>query len=254
MNTQTLSKEQPKAEYVPELKATETLFTSNFNLFKFHELNRPLHDSKKLRDDLIKCGFWKSYHPLLCNPKYEILDGQNRFVLAQELGFEGLHYKIVHTRNVLEDLDVIRSTNSVGRPWDTADCLYSMKKEGVASAIEVIDIMDKYKLNSSNALAVCTPDRKKSYDKLKNRSSFDLNPKRREIAEYLMEFTDLPFVYEAKFVRSIVKFYMKSSKEHRAKLLLKRMTIKKQADETAYYSIYCNIVNKNIKKGSELHL
>lgn len=246
--------EEAKPNQKKDLKTSDILYTTNFSLFKFHSLQRPLHDNKTVREEFVRCGFWAKRHPLTCNHKYEILDGQNRFLVAQELGFKGLFYQMVYTSCLDEDIEVMNSTNNVGSGWSIIDCLTSNKSQGLKSSIEVLHFMEKRGLNISNAMVVCCADEKVALKRIRNRMDFELLPKRYELAEFLSNFSDLPFFTETKFNKAIKRFFLKATKKNIENLLLKRMTIKKQPDVTSYCIVFCNIVNKGLKGGQELHL
>lgn len=92
---------------------TMVMETNDYDKFKFILQNRQPDHVKALAQ-----SFKDRYVPnaILCNEKYEIIDGQNRFLAAKELGLPIFYYCI-------ENLGIydVASLNSYGKNWSPID-------------------------------------------------------------------------------------------------------------------------------------
>lgn len=89
--------------------------TSDYKKFSFLGLNRKLNRKciNALKNSIAKNGYIGS--PILVNDKYEILDGQHRFIALKESGME-IPYEVVE-----KDYDTIIDLNTTQHNWQIED-------------------------------------------------------------------------------------------------------------------------------------
>lgn len=236
-----------------DLKTSEIMWTTNFKMFKYIKGNRPMHDTRLVREELQKYGAWKKICPLICNQNHEVLDGQNRLFVAQEIGFPGLYYQIVKTTGRQHDIEIIKSLQ-IGRNWTTQDFLISNKDMGLKSSSELLDFSERHQLPVSNAIIICCNGSSgDAYNKIRSGRNFAIDADSNAIAEYLNHFSDMPFYKTAKFILAIRQFYKKATREQREKLKENRLRIIKFGDTQQYLAGFSNIVNKYARPGKEVY-
>ena len=89
--------------------------TRNYGKFSFLGLNRKLNRRciNALKNSIAKNGYIGS--PILVNERFEILDGQHRFVALKEAGME-IPYQVINT-----DYDAIIDLNTTQHNWSVED-------------------------------------------------------------------------------------------------------------------------------------
>lgn len=104
-----------------------TRSSTDYKKFSFLIENRQTARThiNKLKNAITRNPEILEVQPILVNEKYEIIDGQHRFVAASELGLP-IHYTIVKGLNV----DTAREMNVLQRKWNTDDYAYSFAKTG----------------------------------------------------------------------------------------------------------------------------
>ena len=99
--------------------------TKNYDLFKFHPLNRdidPRHVKKLKADFKIKYVV----NTITMNEKMYIMDGQHRFMVLKELGWP-IHYMIHHGMKI-EEVSTLNS-NQKSWSWKTFMDFYAKKEQ-----------------------------------------------------------------------------------------------------------------------------
>lgn len=101
--------------------------TTDYKKFKLLIDNRQTARThiNKLKDAINKNPEIMKVQPILVNEKYEIIDGQHRFVAASELGLP-IHYTQVYGL----DISTARDMNVMQRRWGVDDYAYSYAKAG----------------------------------------------------------------------------------------------------------------------------
>ena len=77
-------------------------------VLEYKELIPENNSYEELKESIRQLGFLT---PIAVNQKYEILDGNTRFTIAQELGLKEIPVEIYETRDKEEELDIIASLN-----------------------------------------------------------------------------------------------------------------------------------------------
>lgn len=101
--------------------------TTNYGMFKFMDANRDVIRSHvdKLKEAFNAIGNLTQVQPILVNERYEIIDGQNRFVAAMELG-EPIYYTIYEGLGIRD----ARTMNILHRGWAVMDFARSYAETG----------------------------------------------------------------------------------------------------------------------------
>lgn len=76
---------------------------------------------------------------ILCNEKYEIIDGQNRFLAHKELGIPILYY-CIDGLNIYD----VASLNSFGKNWGTLDFVKMWAELGKEEYKKILDFNDEF--------------------------------------------------------------------------------------------------------------
>lgn len=118
--------------------------THNYGLFSLTNKNRPvdLDRRRSLRSSMKEHGFLKCY-PMVCIRKVttlDILDGQHRFMVAQELGLP-VSYLVVD-----EDID-IAFVNSTQKAWNLSDYCRSFAVQGKPAYQELLDFSTQHDIS-----------------------------------------------------------------------------------------------------------
>ena len=92
---------------------SQVFTTTDYDQFKFIDNNRQADHVKALT-----VSFKERYVPnaILCNEKMEIIDGQNRFLAAKELGLP-IYYYCIQGLGIYD----VASLNSYGKNWNNRD-------------------------------------------------------------------------------------------------------------------------------------
>lgn len=218
--------------------------TTNYNQFKFFTSNRPINESKVKRfiKSFNEVGYIKSM-PVSVTPDYEIIDGQHRFKACQQLELP-IYFSIIDSDVSPEKLMIELNKNN--DEWKLDSYIHHYADKGIHFYIELKNFMEKYKLNSSISISICSDlERGGNISKyIRDGYNVKLYNKREDFYYYLKSMDSLPFVYNTTFVRSLLTFYKKSNAADKKKLLEKYLLISKQGDKSEYKRVFMNIVNK----------
>ena len=132
--------------------------TKNYNLFKHVDANRPVETNtpnrRGLKRSMEKHG-WLKYLPMLCIPDPEnflssllIIDGQNRFHFAKELGVT-IHFKVLPL-TVEQSYQIIIDIQN-GKPWQLSDHIHSYTVQGVSDYQTAVNWAKEHGLSVSKA-------------------------------------------------------------------------------------------------------
>lgn len=118
------------------LKVNTVLQTSNYKMFKHKKGNRDIEGNAKLEAELRKHGMLV---PAIVNDNYEIIDGQHRITLAEEIKIPVL-FIILPGAGEQEMLSI----NNTARQWSPVDFVNLYKKQGVEVYKTFSALMSKY--------------------------------------------------------------------------------------------------------------
>lgn len=120
-----------------------TLQTTNYDMFKKMECNRPLHEGNihKLMDS-VKFKNLLPLRPILVDKDYYIIDGQHRLEVAKRLGLP-IYYQVQEDARI-EDIYLL---NDNSRCWKFEDYLNFYVANGNESYIKLNDFMKRHNLS-----------------------------------------------------------------------------------------------------------
>lgn len=127
--------------------------STKYSDFLFYKTNRPIDTTIKkyrdLRESLSREGWIPSF-PATCNRvkgRLYIVDGQNRFTAAQELGIPVVYVVIPNRINIAE-------INASFRPWNGNDYAASYAADGNPHFQKLIEFRDRHGISASRALSL----------------------------------------------------------------------------------------------------
>jgi len=128
----------------PTIVSNQVRKTSDYNQFVILEANR---DATRGHVEALKAAFEEvgnltAVQPILVNEKFEIIDGQHRFIAARELD-EPIYYTIAPALGIAE----ARSMNILHRSWSTYDFAESYASEGNPNYRKYLQLKEEYRLN-----------------------------------------------------------------------------------------------------------
>lgn len=123
--------------------------TTKYGMFKNLEGNRPLNKGllRVINESVRNDGNYLQYNPIIVNEKMEVIDGQHRLKVAEEL--EKTIYYIVADGFTLHQAQIL---NSRKREWRAIDFLNSYIVEGKRDYQEIYPFMEEYLLSLSIAV------------------------------------------------------------------------------------------------------
>ena len=110
-------------------KVNEIFETNDYSKFKMIEGNRKIKQSKveNLIKKMRKRG-WLRTVEITVNERFEIIDGQHRYIAVQVLGIK-FRYKVVANAGI----DEVRETNEGSNNWALSDYIPSFSSKGIKS-------------------------------------------------------------------------------------------------------------------------
>lgn len=224
-------------------QATAPTQSKDYSRFKFIDTNRALKTNERLKTSMKVFGWMKS-RPMIVNPRFEIIDGQHRLMIARELEIP-VYYSVEPTDNRAQDENLMITLNKTQSVWNLSDYIQHHATKGVAFHKEVKAFEEEFRLGISNSISLCASGRKTNQAAaIRDGKDLRLFMKRRAAATFIHACKSLPFYKTAPFVTAIKMLYSKANPEQIQKVFKKHMTIKQQAKVTDYLAIFENIINK----------
>ena len=120
--------------------------STDYNKFKFMTANRKQYRGhvELLKNSFAEVGNMTRVQPILVNDRYEIIDGQHRFIACKEMGLP-IFYTMVDGLGVAE----ARSMNILHRNWIPADYARSYALSGDRNYQKYIELMEEFGVNHS---------------------------------------------------------------------------------------------------------
>lgn len=225
----------------------EILTTTNYDLFKFVEGNRPTVISTKMKQSMQAVG-WIASSPLICNQKHEVLDGQHRLLVAMELGIP-VYYSVEVTKNRVHDNQIITTLNKNQKMWRLQDWIHHFAENGLKSHRIIRDFEEKHRLGISNSIILCLGGSSNS-GMIRTGKELKLNPNRESVAQYIHKCNALFFHRSSKFVAAVTILFDRASQTHIDKLFSKHMIITEQASISSYLAVFENIINSGQRQST----
>lgn len=223
-------------------KSNQIFDTTDYEMFKFIDGNRPTKVSNAMRQSMKEVGWIKS-SPLICNQNHEVLDGQHRLLVAMEMGLK-VYYAIERTSGREEDNKIITQLNKNQKMWRLQDWIHHHAENGLRSHQQVRSFQDRHRLGISNSIILCYHSLGDASKHIRDGKEFKLNPKRETCVEFIEECKDLFFHKSSKFVTAVKVLHDKAKEDQIKKLQKKIMLVKQQPSLSAYLSVFENLINK----------
>ena len=131
-------------------KIQEIHFTKDYGMFKILQGNRDKYRNAayiRLKLSIEKKHIQSS--AIIVNEHMEIIDGQHRFWVCQELGFE-----VPYTIEVGATRDDAQLLNTAGRYWNIYDHLDAYADNGIKDYQTTLNFIDKYGFNMDQSMAL----------------------------------------------------------------------------------------------------
>lgn len=124
--------------------------TQDYEQFTFLNANRDQNRGhiESLKRAFEEVGNLTKVQPILVNDRYQIIDGQHRFIACKELGLP-IFFTVVSGLGVRE----ARSMNILHRPWRTEDYAKSYAETGDQNYTKYLELKEDYGLSHSIILA-----------------------------------------------------------------------------------------------------
>lgn len=126
--------------------------TEDLNIFTFLKGNRPPNPQhiKRLAASIKRYGML--INPILVNERYEIIDGQHRYLAAKEMNVP-IYYIIVSGYA----LEQVHTLNMNQKNWTIKEFLYGYVDMGLKDYIILNDFWNKHNwMSLNNAVAICS--------------------------------------------------------------------------------------------------
>jgi len=222
--------------------------TQNYEMFDFMTSNRNLNNGliERLIKSINEIGYIES-RPILVNESMVIIDGQHRFEACKRIGLP-IYYEI---SNVDMNKAMI-ALNMNQQIWRLEDYITSWANQGKQCYKELLAFEEKYKLGTSNAIAILKGSKSGSSNGIRAGLEFEVNPKKDEIAEFILKCKPfLPFYKNKNFVYSVEVLFRKTTVKNCNKVLDKIQPLRQQALLADYLSFYENILNRYKKNDDD---
>jgi hypothetical protein len=139
-----------------ELSTVNIFKTNQYKAFKIQKGNREVKETavnalkKKIQEKNLL-----NYHPILINSNYEVIDGQHRLSVAEQLRYP-ISYIIM---DEVGDIKTTQKINTAGSRWATNDFLKSYCEMGNIHYVRLRDFMIEFpELSLANCLVLFTND------------------------------------------------------------------------------------------------
>lgn len=124
--------------------------TKNYKQFKLMGQNRLLSQGhiESIKKAFTEIGNLTRVQPILVNERYEIIDGQHRFVAAQQMS-EPIYFTMQHGLRIRD----ARNMNILHRTWSMDDFARSYAEGGNSNYIRYLELQTNYEVTHSVLLA-----------------------------------------------------------------------------------------------------
>lgn len=216
--------------------------TNNYDLFKMVKGNRRVNQAnyskiiKSMKEEQLII-------PIVVNEKYEIIDGQHRFLASKDLG-KPVYYFVVNGYGI----DQVKRANIASSNWKKEDYLEMFISEGNTAYIEFEAIRERYDMSTSNLLKIFSIVQDKQLARVGYEFEdglFALEGKEKVLnfLTSLEDFNFFKFYKSTNFVTAFIKLYFRPEYEHdkmKAKLTNYKSTLEKRTTSDEYLVLLCN--------------
>jgi hypothetical protein len=214
--------------------------TIDYQKFKLLKTNRKITKAHvlKLEKSMQKYGFLNS-KPITVNSKFEIIDGQHRFIAASNLNLI-LSYEIDNV-NCDDAMIVVNTTSNI---WRLNEFIEHYSSKNITEFLELKKLIDTTDYGTSNCISIYGGFSLKPTH-IRNGNIIFKNSKLNETIELIEFFRGkLKFFKTNKFVESIVNLVNRKdiTSKHLDRLKLNAYTIVECANHTQYTLQYNKIM------------
>lgn len=231
--------------------------TTNYDQFKFIEANREqarghIENIKKAFEEY---GNLTKVQPILVNEKFEIIDGQHRFVACRDLG-EPIYYTQVEGLNV-EDA---RSMNILHKGWGPLDYAKSYATQGDPNYQKYLNLREDYGFGHMTTLFYALGSIPKGTGKVFRSGEFVIPDEvsARERLDKLAEVgTIVPFITDEKFTRAFIQVIITEGYDHKRmlrKLKLHQHIVERKGTIEDYLRMLEDVYNFQMPPENRLRL
>lgn len=173
-------------------KFMEIYETRNYGIFKRLKGNRDITNKRIaiIKASIESVGYISN--PIICNEKFEIIDGQGRYEALKQLDLP-IEYRTISGIGIEE----CRAMNLKPTSWSIEDFVKSYAEYGNDNYIRLLNIYEKHSIPLTTIYALCvnTNNSGRKSQEVLRKGIFELSEKRAEevntICEYLKEFKDI---------------------------------------------------------------
>lgn len=216
--------------------------TNNYDLFKIVKGNRRVNQAnyskiiKSMKEEQLII-------PIVVNEKYEIIDGQHRFMASKDLG-KPIYYFVVNGYGI----EQVKRANIASSNWKKEDYLAMFISEDNANYIEFEEIRERYDMSISNLLKIFSIVQNKQLARVSYEFEdglFTLEGKEvvLDFLTSLEDFNFFKFYKSTNFITAFIKLYFRPEYEHdkmKSKLNNYRSTLEKRSTSDEYLVLLCN--------------
>lgn len=225
--------------------------TSDYQEFKILKENRSVTPArlKKIKTSIEKHGYRPQ--PILCNDKMEVIDGQGRLKVCEELGIP-----VLFLIDPDADIELCRDMNSSMTNWGLDDFILSYASEDVGDYSTIFDMVAKFSrkgLNTMTILAVALGASTCNINKVKA-GELELSLPRDEIERRLDWIVDMIELAKPKaisrrsYLDALVRIILIPSVDRKRlyqKVKARSMDIEPASRFEQYFDLFTTLYNKN---------
>lgn len=121
--------------------------SSNYKQFSFLNANRETNRGhvEALKKAFVEHGNLTEVQPILVNGRFQIIDGQHRFIACRELR-QPIYFTVVEGLNITDAL----SMNVLHRRWETIDYIHSYAELGNQNYQILLQLLEDYGFSVGN--------------------------------------------------------------------------------------------------------
>jgi hypothetical protein len=250
-------------------KTGVVVFTTNLDIFKFHEVNRDITNVesvnriKRIADSMNAIGVLQI--PIIVNRQHVVVDGQHRLSAAKLVG-KGIYYIVddkipCNTKGIFE---WAKNINKNAKEWGKKDYIHGLAKQGNQNYQILQDFSDKYPMFSlTERIMLLMNSGSKSVDKADfSDGKFEIGSLRKaELwAQHLLEIK--PYFEQgynkSNFVRTLLTILEKKKEfkfdEFLHKVKVRPTELKVCGDKKSYAELIESIYNYKRKSEDKINL
>jgi hypothetical protein len=226
--------------FVPKIQKT-----SDYSLFKNLDINRDLQKLRRLRESILKDGYW-SWSPIEVTSDFLVLDGKHRLHLCMEFKIP-VYYIVLPQFTERGKIKVyVKQKNTTQKNWTLGDHVHCEAVDGLKCHREILDIEKRHKLGISNSITISLL-KAGATSIVKGGKELPLNPNRHKCAEFIHACKGFPYNKTQPFVRAVHALFCVGQEHHIEKLLKHHKQIDHLATKEAYIRCFANIINKHCR-------